>query len=186
MSRNDAADWAGYGEERKALKERVRVLESQLETALDEHAEGAWMARALDAEASRDRAVEYGAKLREEVDRYDMACTRTRNVLTAAGVPEITGDRLYTMRLWERAEWLVERESQTHRLGEQAREQAERWAADLERYDEEWKAVRLVLEAAGVPETAKTGDRALSLVRRVQILVHRAGSVIDHGGEGES
>jgi hypothetical protein len=41
-------------------------------------------------------------KLRAEIDRYDSICTAVRNELTAAGIPELTDDRLTVVPLVKR------------------------------------------------------------------------------------
>jgi hypothetical protein len=43
------------------------------------------------------------AELRSEIDRYDKVCTEVRNVLSAAGIPELTEDRLTVLPLATRA-----------------------------------------------------------------------------------
>jgi uncharacterized small protein (DUF1192 family) len=50
-------------------------------------------------------ASETGAeilRLRAEIDRYDKICTEVRNELTAAGIPELTEDRLTVVPLAKR------------------------------------------------------------------------------------
>ena len=45
--------------------------------------------------------------LRAEIDMYDRTCAEVRNELTAAGIPELTEDRLYVVPLAKRVRSLV-------------------------------------------------------------------------------
>jgi len=46
-------------------------------------------------------------QLRAEIDMYDRTCAEVRNELTAAGIPELTEDRLYVVPLAKRVRSLV-------------------------------------------------------------------------------
>jgi hypothetical protein len=54
-----------------------------------------------------DKAVLELAELYREIDRYDKICTDVRNQLTAAGIPELTEDKLTVLPLAKRVEMLV-------------------------------------------------------------------------------
>ena len=49
-----------------------------------------------------ERAILELAELYREIDNYDRICTEVRNELTAAGIPELTEDRLTVVPLSKR------------------------------------------------------------------------------------
>jgi hypothetical protein len=56
-----------------------------------------------------EKAVLELAELYREIDRYDKICTEVRNELTAAGIPELTEDRLTVLPLVKRVVALREK-----------------------------------------------------------------------------
>jgi len=66
--------------------------------------------------------------LRDEIDRYDKICTGVRNELTAAGIPELTEDRLMVVPLVKRTHNLVISRNAWKKLAELF---AEHWTVNL-------------------------------------------------------
>jgi hypothetical protein len=63
-----------------------------------------------------EKAVLELAELYREIDRYDKICTEVRNELTAAGIPELTEDRLTVLSLAKRVKCLGDENAQARKV----------------------------------------------------------------------
>lgn len=93
-------------------------------------------------ERNRAAAEDWARSCVKEIDRYDAICTAIRNLLTKAGIPELTEDRLVVVPLKQRVSALAER------------------AAAMEKERDEWKANYLA--EVDARQTAEASARAAS------------------------
>ena len=76
-------------------------------SALNELITGAFLGQVV--VGTVEKAVLELAELYREIDSYDKICTQMRNELTAAGIPELTEDRMTVIPLATRVRMLVQR-----------------------------------------------------------------------------
>ena len=76
-------------------------------SALNELITGAFLGQVV--VGTVEKAVLELAELYREIDNYDKICTQIRNELTAAGIPELTEDRMTVVPLATRVRILVQR-----------------------------------------------------------------------------
>ena len=83
-------------------------------SALNDLVTGALLGKV--AVGTTEKAILELAELYREIDNYDRICTEVRNELTAAGIPELTEDKLKVLPLKQRVSLLRERLARAMKL----------------------------------------------------------------------